>query len=221
MRKTLILFDIDGTLLLTGGSGRYAFNQVFEELYGEKNIFDKISPHGRTDTSLIKEMFLTRLERLPSANEIETVRDLYFKHMNTWLKKLDGFHLMPFASETVERLSKRDDIELGLATGNYKTSAFQKLKRGGLDHYFEFGGFGCDSEDRTELTRKGIERGLERLNHAPKEIWVIGDTAADIQAGQGAGAKVIAVATSNTSREDLQNAGANIALNNLSELPEL
>ena len=119
MPKTVILWDIDGTLLLTGGAGKAAFNTIFKDLYNEDDIWQDLKPDGKTDIAIIKECYSKRFNKLPTEAEIERITDAYIKENKLELKTAPRFRLMPFVVETLNKLSQNDDIVMGLATGNF------------------------------------------------------------------------------------------------------
>jgi phosphoglycolate phosphatase-like HAD superfamily hydrolase len=137
------------------------------------------------------------------------------------LELCESFHLMPGVELLLSYLSARTDVILGLETGNIEPAAYLKLKQGKIDHYFSFGGFGSDSEERTELIRIGIER-ARALNHdnIPEEnIFVIGDSPHDISAGNNLGVNTIAVGTGHVEREQFLAVSPTHFLKDLSDLP--
>lgn len=218
--KAIILFDIDGTLLLTGGCGKIAFNRVFKTLFNENEIWDNIVPDGRTDFSLIRECFQKRFKRDPSPQEIQKVSTLYFEYLEQELKKASQFRLMPSVIPILEKLSQHENLFLGLATGNFKIAALHKLKRGAIDHFFSFGGFGCDSENRNELTQKAQRRGQQKTN-SQAITYVIGDTIHDIHSGKSIGATTIAIPTGSTSPETLKENTPDHLIQDLSQLTQI
>ena len=117
--------------------------------------------------------------------------------------------------ETLKVLTACKDTVMGLATGNLEKTGRYKLAQGNLNEYFPFGGFADDSEDRAELTKKGVEKGIKYIGKIPDEIFVIGDTIYDVRAGKAAGAKVIGVATGPVSVDVLLNEGADFAFENM------
>jgi phosphoglycolate phosphatase len=217
----IILFDIDGTLLLTGGAGKHAFNRIFKDLYNEEAIWQDIQPGGRTDVSLIKECFDKRWSREPSEDEIKAVKQAYIEALPAELPKSENFRLMPHVKETLTALKDRKDVALGIVTGNFKDTAWQKLKHAELDSYFHFGGYGCDSEDRLELTEVAIENAMEFTGDIDSEIYVIGDTVADMQCGKAVFATTIGVCTGPASRAELEAEEPAFVLNDLSEFPKI
>lgn len=216
---TVILFDIDGTLLLTGGAGAVVFNHVFEKLYRIENAWGTMCPDGRTDISLIKECFQNNLKRQPTKNEIESFAKVYCNSLEQELKTWTKLYLMPHIKETLSMLSQKPNVALGLATGNFKASAFHKLEKAQIAHHFKFGGYGCDSEDRLVLTKKAVSEAKKNFSESISKIYLVGDTVQDMVCGQAIGATTIAVCTGSTKYSDLKNSGADFVIRDLSEFP--
>lgn len=217
MSKTVFLWDIDGTILLTGGSGRASFNQIFEDLYQEKNMWNDYDPHGMTDYRIINDLYVARFGKKPSEDEVQKIAKAYCQRLALDLQTVPNFRLMPMAKEIIGNLALRNDVLLGLATGNFKETAYQKLKCAGVDHHFNFGGFGCDASEREVLTQKALDRAKEALGAEPKDVYVIGDTIHDVRCGRAIGAKTVAVRTTNTTRDAFEKAGATYILEDLRE----
>lgn len=220
-KTTLFLWDIDGTLLLTGGAGITSFNRVFEELYGERHVWKDLHPDGKTDDAIIEELFFQHFGRLPNLQELTRIAVRYSHVMGEELDRSERFRLMPHALETVDQLSKKPGVTLGLCTGNYELAAIHKLKRGGLSDYFLFGGFGSDHRDRLKLTEIALLRAADHLGFQPDQVFVVGDTVHDVRCGKGVGAKTIAVCTGSTPRSLLEKAGADWVLDDLSQFTKL
>lgn len=216
----VIAFDIDGTLLLSGGAGARALDRAFEEIMGVPEAFHGIHPHGMTDDDIVQQMGRRSLSRDLDEEEVRRVRDLYAKHMEDELPRSEKFRVMPGVPELLERLSKDDGAILGLVTGNYEATGRMKLVHAGLDHYFRFGGWGTDSADRFELTRLGLERG-RALAGAPMpddHVFLVGDTIHDVRCGLAAGAVVIAVATGPVPTDTLLAEGAHHVFEDLTDV---
>jgi phosphoglycolate phosphatase-like HAD superfamily hydrolase len=203
----LVLFDIDGTLILSGGAGLKALRRVFQELYGLENATDGIEFHGRTDPRILRSIAREGLGRELEPAELERVVSHYLGVLDEALPATDAYRVLPGARETVADLAARTDVALGLATGNLEPAAYAKLRRGGLDGFFRFGGFGSDSEDRDELTRLAVARG-RALGAAEAGAVLIGDTVRDVRSALAAGVDCLAVATGNASEAVLEAAGA-------------
>ncbi len=203
----LLLFDVDGTLLLSGGAGAGALDIAFERIYGVPNAMRHVRPHGKTDELIVQEMFRSLLGRCGSESEVEDLLAKYVEILPATVMNSKNFHLMPGIPELLSHLMSRDDVLMGLGTGNIEQGARIKLSRGGLNRFFSFGGFGSDSGGRTELLEAGFLRGEQiiRTKFPDKTVsrWVIGDTWRDVEAGRACRAKTIAVATGGDSLYEL------------------
>jgi phosphoglycolate phosphatase len=222
MRK-LVIFDIDGTLLLTGGAGKAAFDRVFAKLYGIKGAWRDIHPDGRTDPSLIRELFEKNLGRRPRPEEEMQVTLAYAAAMAEEVPRSERFRLLPGVLQLLEILQQRGLALLGLATGNFESTAGHKLRHAKLDHFFHFGGYGSDHAERPELTKVAVERGLQRLGRrvSPEEILLVGDTVHDVDCGRRLGLTTVAVATGSTSRKVLEAARADFVVDSFGCLEEI
>jgi phosphoglycolate phosphatase-like HAD superfamily hydrolase len=212
----LILFDIDGTLILSGGAGMKSLAQTFAELFALPSATDGIAFHGHTDPAIVQAMARKGLGRELDAGEFERVVERYLTILPQRLSASRGFQVLPGAREVVEKVSAHGGFTLGLATGNFEPAAYAKLRRGGLDKHFSFGGFGSDSGDRVELTRLAVTRGRELTGRATPAL-VVGDTIHDVRCAIAAGADCLAVATGNASVEALLEAGAHWAVPTLAD----
>lgn len=204
MLKTLLLFDIDSTLLRADDATRQAINKTFGKLFGIKNPQQNVPFSGRTDLGIFKDVALVLLGRPLRSEELEQVVAGYLALLPGELN-IRNFRLMPGVKELLPLLTAREDVILGLETGNLEPAAYMKLKRGGIDGYFTFGGFGSDSADRNELVRVAIARGRKLYDGAiPDEhIFVIGDSPHDITAGRNSGVNTIAVGTGQAGKTKL------------------
>lgn len=203
--QKVLLFDIDATLLKTGWAGFRALDRIFDELYGVPKATEGIQPAGKTDPLIMREMVEKRLPQLNPDQEIPKVVEHYTKYLAEEVEASPGFRVMPGVPELLEALSRLPHLALGLATGNLEQGAYIKLQRAGLRSYFSFGGFGSDSENRTELVLAAIRRAKDHLKgEIPLDsIYVIGDTPRDILHGKEVGAKTVAVATGGSGTEEL------------------
>lgn len=202
----VLLFDIDGTLILSGGAGRQALDQACLELLGIEDAMAHVKPGGMTDPAIVRQIYLRRLGRPPTQEDLETVLARYLECLPAALHASAKFQIMPGIPQLLGMLHERPDVLMGLGTGNHEQGARLKLDYAGLFSYFQFGGFGSDAEDRSELLRRGIERGvaLSERPVPPENIFVIGDTVLDVLSGRKAGARTIAVATGMTERSELE-----------------
>lgn len=216
----MYLFDIDGTLLLTGGAGSRAINQIFLESHGVEGVMNSVSAGGKTDEMIIQECAREHLQRDLSEEELADVLAEYVPRMEVELSRADGFHLMPHVRECLRFLADCQET-LGIATGNIEATALAKLEHAGLREHFRFGGYGSDSPVRSELVAKAISRGMAVSEHrlVAAHFVVVGDTLHDIEAARACGARVIAVATGSVSKEKLVAAQPDACLDTLEELP--
>lgn len=217
-RPTIFLFDIDGTILLTGGAGRRAFAHAFQALTGRADAVGSFSFEGMTDRAIARRGLLA-LGRDPDEALFDQLVDTYLVALEAELRDPRGYVVMPSIREVVAELGALPDAAVGLGTGNVRRGAQAKLAHADLWAPFKFGGFGCDHEDRTELLRVGAERGAAQLG-LPREacrVVVIGDTTRDIAAAHGIGADCLAVCTGGASPEVLRDAGAEMVVQDLSE----
>ncbi len=209
-KGTVFLFDIDGTLLLTGGSGRRAFERSFTHVIGRCDFLAQFSFGGMTDRGIARLGLMAAQEPVTEPL-IDALVDAYVVALEEELAKgIRNFRILPGASELVSSVRERSDVAVGLGTGNIKRGAEAKLRHGALWELFDFGGFGCDHEDRTELLRMGAQRGASRLGLALEacRVVVVGDTVRDVQAAHGISATCIGVETGGITADTLLAAGA-------------
>ena len=218
----LLLFDIDGTLLLTNGAGTRAASRAFEKLHGVSGAMEEIDAAGKTDPLILKEMYNKELGRHHTEQEAEQI----YRHYISYLKeeiKASEITIMPGIKTLLTKLSVRDDLLLGVATGNIEESAWIKLRHSGLDAHFGFGGYGSDSELRKDLIRRAVERAQEHMSQKGdfEKIFVIGDTPFDIIHGKAAGARTVAVATGSYTVEELGEHSPDYLYDDLTDLKSI
>jgi phosphoglycolate phosphatase len=208
-----VLWDIDGTLLTTGGAGAVAWQRAFGELYGVEANIDEHTRAGMTDPEITEIIFAEVVGRQGSPEEQAEVVAKYLEYMPAAVAESTGYRVMAGIEEILPRLAEAGVVQ-GIVTGNVEPAARIKLERGGLDRYLSFGGFGSDARDRTELTKRAIERGGEAAG-APLDLAAtisVGDTPRDVTAGHGAGIRVVGVATGSYSVAEQEAAGADWAI---------
>jgi len=216
----VLLFDIDQTLINTGGAGLHALDRACRKLFGLDDAMKGISPHGKTDPAIAREILrVKRGAEAPASNEIASILEAYVGFLKEEVHTSTTYRVLPGIVSLLNELTDRTDVIVGLATGNLELGARIKLERGGLNRYFAFGGFGSDSEDRAELVARaagkaGYKNGGTIL---PSNIFVIGDTPLDIEAGNRAGFKTVGVATGSYSVDQLMAASASFAVKDLEE----
>lgn len=221
--RHLLLFDIDGTLLYTGGAGRIAFERAFETLFGVQKAWGPTRADGKTDPILIQEVACRTLGRELTLSEQQEIAKLYQCYFEEEIEQSERFRLLPGVPEILEALSRDARFLLGLATGNFKTTAYLKLKKGRLDRHFSFGGFGCDSKERFQLVAKAMERAnhIAQKTFLPARVTVIGDTVQDILSGKKHATRTLGVLTGKTRKEAFIEAGADWVLEDFSDPKQL
>jgi len=216
-RPTVFLFDIDGTLLLSGGAGRRSFERAFAEITGRPDALASFSFGGMTDKGIARAGLLALGREVDEAT-VELLFETYLRALADELLR-SQLTIMPGVHDVLEQLAACRDVAIGLGTGNLRRGAEAKLVRGELWHQFGFGGFGCDHEDRGELLRKGLERGAAALGLPPSacRVVVIGDTVRDVTAAHAIGAVCVAVETGGIQRDVLHAAGADVVYRDLTQ----
>jgi len=212
-----LLFDIDGTLIDSGGAGVRSLDLAFGEIFGLRNAFRDISMAGKTDLQILREGIIRH--GLPYAEEaVSGFFDLYLIHLGDQMKQTKG-HVKKGVRQALEALRAEERHVLGLLTGNIKDGATAKLRNFDLDAYFETGAYGGDSEDRNELLPFAVDR-LYRSRSVMvsyKDCVVIGDTPKDVECAKAYGAFSIAVATGPYTFDALEKAGADIVFEDFSD----
>ncbi len=200
----LVLFDIDGTLILSGGAGEKAFAQVCETEFGIPNGTANLNFAGRTDTSIIREFF-NQFQIAPSPANFQRFLDHYVFRLDYLLGQLRGT-VLPGVHAMLRNLEALPEQPLlGLLTGNIRLGAQIKLTHYHLWTCFRTGAFADDHEDRNQIAAVARDRGNQLLGRQldGSEILVIGDTPRDVECANAIGARSIAVATGKFSREEL------------------
>lgn len=215
---TVLLFDIDGTLIATGGAGRRAMAGAFRELYAKEDVFEGFSFAGMTDRAIVRHGLVAAVGACDEA-AIDRALDVYVAHLHRELEKRDGYRVFPGVHDVLARVRGHERVAVGLGTGNVKRGAYAKLTPGDLTAHFSFGGFGCDAEDRAEVLRSGARRGAASLGVPFDEcrVVVIGDTPKDVAAAKVLGAECVGVGTGGFDPNDLLELGATCAFATLDE----
>jgi phosphoglycolate phosphatase len=218
MRPTVLLFDIDGTLVTTGGVGRRAIEKTFAVHFGRPDACSSFRFDGMTDRAIMRQGLLA-LEQPATAEAITELLAHYLRVLETEVAEADmsRYRVHPGMREAIDAAHARG-MAVGLGTGNIREGARVKLNRVSLFERFSFGGFGCDHEVRLELIRTGAQRGAELLKAPLTEcrVVVIGDTPKDIAAAHGIGAECVGVGTGSFTAAQLLEHGANAAFADLS-----
>ena len=215
----IILFDIDGTLVLTGGAGGRAMRRAFLDEFEIDNAFDGVPMPGRTDLSILNEA-LTRTGLGNETGRTAHFFERYFHHLAAALHEPHPLKTtMPGVRELLDALHQRTDVFLALLTGNFARSAQLKLEYFDLWRYFRCGAFAEDSEDRNQLVPIALERAAAHGAPAPalERVLVVGDTPLDVACAAASGACAIAVATGPADAATLRECGADIVFDDLSD----
>lgn len=219
MRK-LVLFDIDGTLVLTGGAGVRAMNRALQDAFGHADGLDGIAVAGRTDWAILSDA----VRRIGRSLDGALLADLEHRYVTNLAEEIQHVgsgrkEVLPGIVAILEALERRDDVLLGLVTGNFEAGAKVKLGYFDLWRYFTCGAFGGDAADRNALVPFALERaracGLPNI--ADEDILVIGDTPHDVTCAHAAGAVAVGVATGSSPVEELEAAGAQHVFKDLSD----
>jgi phosphoglycolate phosphatase-like HAD superfamily hydrolase len=214
----ILLFDIDGTLVSTGGAGAAAWKRAFEELHGIPADIGEYTDAGMTDPDVGAKTFAAVLHRDPTPHELALLIQRRLEHLPEAIAESEGYKVLPGVPERLRELSHAGHL-LGIITGNGDGAAYIKLARGDLSRWFTFGAYAGVGLQRSDIVRTAVERAEATVgrNVPNTEIYVIGDTPLDIEAAHAVGCTAIAVATGHYDRAALRDAGADHVLATLEE----
>lgn len=214
----LILFDIDGTLIDSGGAGTRSLDMAFKELFSVVKAFEGISMAGKTDAQIVREGL--KKYNIPSNNGlVPEVLSVYLKHLSVEIAN-DKKHVKPGIREALEILKEeKESCRLGLLTGNIEQGARIKLEFLGLNDYFAFGAFGSDDEDRNKLLPVAVKKFEQSFfrSIAFRDCIIVGDTPRDVDCAKPYGAFCVGVATGPYPVDALVKAGADVVFETLSD----
>ena len=215
--RRLLLFDIDGTLISSGGAGEAALKDAMLSRFGVEEDLDGIILAGATDGRIAREL-LEKHSISVSPENVSALLDTYLGHLTERIGRHDG-RLLPGIVSLLKVLSERTDVVLALLTGNVSRGAKIKLTHYGVWDFFEFGAFADDHHDRNELGKFARARALERHGEdfPPSRIYVIGDTPKDIECGRAIGACTVAIATGHYSSAELRDHAPDFLFEDLSD----
>ena len=215
--RRLLLFDIDGTLITSGGAGEAALKDAMRSRFDVEEDLDGIILAGATDARIAREL-LQKHSIAVSAENVAALLDTYLGHLDERIGRHDG-KLLPGILPLLKALSERSDAVLALLTGNVSRGAEIKLTHYGVWDFFEFGAFADDHHDRNELGKFARARALERHGEEfpPSRIYVIGDTPKDIECGRAIGAFTVAIATGHFSSAELRDHAPDFLFEDLSD----
>jgi phosphoglycolate phosphatase len=216
--RIAILFDIDGTLLVTGGAGADSWREAFQELYDIPADIGQFTDAGMTDPEVGRKTFEAVLHRKPERKEFTRLLERRLHYLHQTVADSADYQVLPGVEDLLPRLIEEGHL-LGLVTGNVEAAAHVKLHRAALNRFFSFGGYGSDSTDRGELTRIALKRASlvygEEL--APEQAITVGDTPHDVEGAHAAGLACLGVGSHHFTAEQLRDAGADYAVSSLEE----
>jgi phosphoglycolate phosphatase-like HAD superfamily hydrolase len=191
--KVYLLFDIDGTLVNTGGAGLRAMKSAAMECLDNDRLLEGCSFAGKTDRHIIYDLIRRAGIRTDTDRVARVMYENYIRQLENNLAETENFFIYPHIAAALQRFSLEPDLELALLTGNLEQGARLKLEHADLWDYFGWGVYGDESENRNDLSRKALETIIEKNGPTdPRRIIIIGDTVSDIRCGQAIGATTIA-----------------------------
>lgn len=219
--RALVLFDIDGTLVLTGRAGVRGMNAAFADLYGQAGVLDDVSLAGRTDRAIVGSVF-SRLGLEASDVEVDRLRAAYLDRLRVAIDQPSEHRkaVLPGVTGLIDALEQVPGVAVGLLTGNFSGGAEIKLEHFDLWRRFAFGAFGDRHENRRDLLPLALDAAAGNGVHGlrPEQVIVIGDTPLDVDCARAHGAAAIGVATGPFDRETLSQAGAALAVDTLEDV---
>ncbi len=216
--RIAVLFDIDGTLIVTGGAGATSWRLAFDELYGIPADIGEFTDTGMTDPAVGRKTFEAVMHREPKRKEFTRLLERRLHYLHRAVEDSAGYRVLPGVEQLLVELMEEGYL-LGLVTGNVEAAAHIKLHRARLNRFFSFGGYGSDSSDRGELTRIALERAALVYGEpvSPERAIAVGDTPLDVQGAHAAGVECVGVGSHNYRVEQLREAGADYAIASLAE----
>lgn len=201
----LALFDIDGTLMLSGGAGQRALIRALGEVFGLEDPLKGVRLHGQTDRVIVRDALSKAGRGGAAESEYREVERRYLRYLAEEMPQSQEARLMPGVRPLLEALSAHADVVLGLVTGNLEAGARIKLGRFELNAFFPLGGYGSDSSVRRDLVPIAMDRArkLHGCAFEALDVVVIGDTEKDVDCGRHNGVRTVAVATGGLSHEEL------------------
>jgi phosphoglycolate phosphatase len=217
-KPVVVLFDVDETLVHTGGAGARSWKTAFQKLYGIPADIGAHTSAGETDPQVAAETFRGVLDRDPTPDELGPLYAQYLLALADEIWASDQYRVLPGAEQTLIGLGEAG-VMLGIVSGAMEGAARTKLMPGNLNRYFVFGAYGSDSPDRAGLTKLAIGKAAHLHGQlTPDQVFVVGDTPRDIEAAQAAGAVSVGVASGHFSTKELLAAHGDHVLGSLEEL---
>jgi phosphoglycolate phosphatase len=216
--RIAVLFDIDGTLLTTGGAGAASWRLAFDELYDIPADIGQFTDAGMTDPEVGRKTFEAVLHRAPKRKEFTRLLERRLHYLHETVSDSKDYRVLEGVEELLPDLIETGYM-LGLVTGNVEAAAHIKLHRARLNRFFSFGGYGSDSPDRGEVTRIALGRASLVYGEpvAPAQAIVVGDTPHDVEGAHAAGIACVGVGSNHFGAEQLRDAGADYAIASLRE----
>jgi phosphoglycolate phosphatase-like HAD superfamily hydrolase len=214
----IVLFDVDETLVHTGGAGAKSWMHAFQHLYGIPADIGAHTSAGETDPQVARATYRAVLHREPSLNELSRLYAAYLRYLAGEIWASESYRVLRGAQDTLVRLSDAG-VVLGLVSGAMEGAARTKLGPANLNRFFVFGAYGSDSPDRAELTQVAMAKAfaLHGVSLDPDEVYVVGDTPLDIAAAKKSGAVAVGVASGHFSADQLAQADADFVLGSLED----
>lgn len=211
-----VLFDIDGTLIITGGAGAASWRLAFDELYGIPADIGEFTDTGMTDPDVGRKTFEAVLDRPPERAEFTRLLERRLFHLHQTVAESSGYRVLDGVLDLLPKLVQNGHL-LGLVTGNLEAAAHIKLHRAQLNRFFSFGGYGSDSTDRGELTRIALKRGSMVYGEplTPEQAIVVGDTPHDVEGAHAGGMKCVGVGSHHFDVDQLRESGPDYTLASL------
>ncbi len=210
-----LLFDIDGTLLLSGGAGWKAMKVAFSKHF-EIEEFETVPVHGRTDRGIVAELFANTEIEDTELNR-EKFFECYLEQLPHSLQSSDG-SLLPKVSQLLDSLASRNDVTMGLLTGNIEPAAWAKVRHFGIDHHFQFGGFGGQDQHRNQVAERAWNA-AKKLSPdlEPSKTIVLGDTTRDVECARWIDCHCIGVLTGGSSADEMAKANPDLLFEDFSD----
>lgn len=215
--RNLLLFDIDGTLILNSQAGQTAYIRAIESRYGIKFSMEEMPPtSGKTDLMILRELLDLSGLAEQSVDDPDLLR-AYIRHLEESVQSDPG-RLAPGARELLEALARRDDMYLALGTGNLESGAKTKLAYHNIEHFFAIGGFGSDGTTREAIIAAGIDKSERLFGTTFDRIIVVGDTPRDIACAHANNVHCIAVSTGPFTYDQLKAENADYVFEDLTDV---
>lgn len=214
----LVLFDIDGTLLDTQNAGILAYEHAGREVHGVDFSFVDVPLHGRLDSENYADALVRHCPGVDAMAHEAAFRAAYADALDRIAREMGGFSPCPGVPTLIERLAADERFELGLLTGNWRSTGFLKIRRSGLDEtVFDCNAFADDGDHRDDLVPVAQARFLDRYGCSPRRTVVVGDTPRDVACARAGGVHSLAVATGIFDVAALSEAGADLVVPTLED----